>query len=184
MPSGPAPIVVAEEPDDTPRVEPAVLSVEAAGGGAAGTGSHPPPPPNLDSSSPPLPGPGKSKPPPPPREPSYSGRPSIRIDAFEAEGTGGEEMPSSKQDEDEEEDVSRDSNGRLSKGGSPTGSERLDDSIRYVKGGGILASMKDVSVAPTEFAEGCKLLQACALGDRTRVEALLRVNKGHVNFRD
>ena len=69
-------------------------------------------------------------------------------------------------------------------GGSP-GSDRLDESTtRYVKGDGILASIKDVSVAPTEFAEGCKLLQACALGDRTRVEALLRINKGHINFRD
>ena len=177
MPSAPA-IIVSEEPDDTPRVEPAVLSVETAPGT-----SYPPPPPNLNSASPQANGGPKSKPPqPPPRDPSYSRRPSIRIAALEAEGEG--ELSSEEEEEDESGHVSRDSSGRLSKGGSPTGSERLDDSTRYVKGGGILASMKDVSVAPTEFAEGCKLLQACALGDRTRVEALLRINKGHINFRD
>lgn len=181
MPSAPA-IIVSEEPDDTPRVEPAVLSVEA---GAPGTGSYPPPPPNLNSTSPQANGGPKGKPAPPPRHPSYTRRPSIRVEALEAEAE--QELSSEEEEEDESGHVSRDSSGRsgrLSKGGSPSGSDRLDDSTRYVKGGGILASMKDVSVAPTEFAEGCKLLQACALGDRTRVEALLRINKGHINFRD
>ena len=176
MPSAPA-IIVSEEPDDTPRVEPGVVALE----GGPGTSSYPPPPPNLNSTSPQANGGPKSKPPPPPRDPSYTRRPSIRIAALEAEA---DQELSSEEEEDESGHVSRDSSGRLSKGGSPTGSERLDDSTRYVKGGGILASMKDVSVAPTEFAEGCKLLQACALGDRTRVEALLRINKGHINFRD
>lgn len=37
---------------------------------------------------------------------------------------------------------------------------------------------------PCMTLSGCKLLQACALGDKKRVEALLRVNRGHVNFRD
>ena len=183
MPSAPA-IIVSEEPDEsvslTPRqAEPAVLSAETA----PGTSSHPPPPPpNLNSTSPPNGGPAKSKPLLPPRDPSYTRRPSIRVEALEAEGE--QELSSEDEEEDRSGHDSSGRSGRLSKGGSPTGSERLDDSTRYVKGGGILASMKDVSVAPTEFAEGCRLLQACALGDRTRVEALLRINKGHINFRD
>lgn len=161
--SGPAPIVVAEEPDDTPRVaeeSAGIVSVEESEPADNGTSyPPPPPPPNLNSASPP-----NSRPPPP-----------IRVAASEA--AHGQE-PSS--DDEEGEDALFRNGG----GGSP-GSDRLDESTtRYVKGDGILASIKDVSVAPTEFAEGCKLLQACALGDRTRVEALLRINKGHINFRD
>ena len=63
--------------------------------------------------------------------------------------------------------------------------DHLNDSTKANKrGGGILASQSDIAIAPVEFAEGCKLLQACALGNMQRVEAMLRVNLGHVNFRD
>ena len=53
-------------------------------------------------------------------------------------------------------------NGGAGKGDEEDGSEeeeladsdRLDESSRYVRGGGILASRRDVDIAPTEFAEG------------------------------
>lgn len=61
---------------------------------------------------------------------------------------------------------------------------QLDDTIHYVKGKGILACQKDVNVAPDEFAAGCKLLQACALGDLPSIHALLQLRPQHINFRD
>jgi ankyrin repeat protein/tRNA A-37 threonylcarbamoyl transferase component Bud32 len=61
---------------------------------------------------------------------------------------------------------------------------QLDDTVHLIKGKGILASKKDVFVDPDEFAAGCKLLQAAALGNLHSVNALLKLHPNHVNFRD
>ena len=60
----------------------------------------------------------------------------------------------------------------------------LDDTIHLIKGKGILASRKDVSVDPDEFAAGCKLLQAAALGNLQNVMGYLNLRPNHINFRD
>ncbi|GFH43796.1 hypothetical protein CTEN210_00269 [Chaetoceros tenuissimus] len=60
----------------------------------------------------------------------------------------------------------------------------MDDTQHLVKGKGILASRKDVSVDPDEFASGCKLLQACALGNLPLVNKHLQQYPHHINFRD
>lgn len=60
----------------------------------------------------------------------------------------------------------------------------LDDTIHLIKGKGILASRKDVSVDPDEFAAGCKLLQAAALGNLQNVIGYLNLRPNHINFRD
>lgn len=51
-------------------------------------------------------------------------------------------------------------------------------------GQGILASRADLELPPEEFAEGCNLLQAAAMGDSRRVEEMLNRNPKRVNFRD
>lgn len=51
-------------------------------------------------------------------------------------------------------------------------------------GQGILASRADLELPPQEFAEGCNLLQAAAMGDARRVEEMLNRNPQRVNFRD
>lgn len=61
---------------------------------------------------------------------------------------------------------------------------QLDDTSHYIKGKGILASKKDMQVDPDEFAAGCKLLQACALGNLSDIQELLRLRPHHINFRD
>ena len=61
---------------------------------------------------------------------------------------------------------------------------QLDDTRHYVRGKGVLASKRDVHVAPDEFAAGCKLLQASALGDSQGIIALLKLRPFHINFRD
>ncbi len=63
-------------------------------------------------------------------------------------------------------------------------SYQLDDTEHYIKGKGILASKRDVRVAPDEFAEGCKLLQAAALGETKDVKKRLTSVPDHINFRD
>ena len=60
----------------------------------------------------------------------------------------------------------------------------LDSTRSRVRGGGILASLKDMSINEDIFADGCKLLLACARGDLKMVERLLKQNPSHVNFRD
>lgn len=55
---------------------------------------------------------------------------------------------------------------------------------RLVKGNGILASRADLDIPPEEFAAGCSLLQACAMGKLARVQELLQLRPKHVNFRD
>ena len=52
------------------------------------------------------------------------------------------------------------------------------------KGGGILASQRELSMDPQEFAIGCNLLQAAARGDRDAMEKILKKYPNHVNFRD
>lgn len=55
-------------------------------------------------------------------------------------------------------------------------------------GAGILASRADLELPPEEFAAGCNLLQAAAMGDGKRVEELLKTAAGGIhkmiNFRD
>ena len=81
---------------------------------------------------------GGGGPPPPPN--------LLAVDGSGSSGGGGPKSPShayrkpSSDDEDGEDGLGD--------------SERLDESGRYVRGGGILASKRDVDVAPTEFAEG------------------------------
>ena len=55
----------------------------------------------------------------------------------------------------------------------------LDDSNR-----GGMASRKDLSMPAEEFAEGCKLLQQAALGNKRGMESILTVRPHFVNFRD
>lgn len=47
-----------------------------------------------------------------------------------------------------------------------------------------LASRKDLNMPPNEFAEGCKLLQAAALGKKLTMEAILQKRPRFVHFRD
>lgn len=54
----------------------------------------------------------------------------------------------------------------------------------HVKGSGILASRTDLSLPPEEFAAGCNLLQACAIGDFPTVKRLLEERPSHIHFRD
>jgi len=75
-------------------------------------------------------------------------------------------------------------NSSRSEHGRPRANSYLDDTVHLIKGRGILASKKDVSVDPDEFAEGCKLLQAAALGNLPNVIALLTLQPNHINFRD
>ena len=55
-------------------------------------------------------------------------------------------------------------------------------SVESFRGG--LASRKDLEMPPNEFAEGCKLLQAAALGQRLTMEAILQKRPRFVHFRD
>jgi hypothetical protein len=67
-----------------------------------------------------------------------------------------------------------------------TAQSRLDVSLteHQVKGHGILASTKDVTMNAGEFASGCVLLQAAARGDLSTIKSLLVKNPHHINFRD
>lgn len=58
------------------------------------------------------------------------------------------------------------------------------DSKKYIKGEGMLASRKDLSMPADEFAEGCKLLQQAALGNEAGIEAILVKRPHLLNFRD
>ena len=60
----------------------------------------------------------------------------------------------------------------------------MNDSERYKKGQGFLASTHDLQLSAQEFAIGCILLQATALGDTKRVQSLLRARPRHIYFRD
>mmetsp|Transcript_2479 Transcript_2479/g.4633 ORF Transcript_2479/g.4633 Transcript_2479/m.4633 type:complete len:711 (+) Transcript_2479:220-2352(+) len=60
----------------------------------------------------------------------------------------------------------------------------MDDTEHNIKGNGILASKKDVFTDPDEFAAGCKLLQAAALGNVQGIQSLLALRPYHINFRD
>ena len=69
---------------------------------------------------------------------------------------------------------------------SVSSTSELDLSLteHHRKGGGILASQRELNMDPKEFAAGCNILQAAARGDRPAMEALLKANPHHVNFRD
>lgn len=61
----------------------------------------------------------------------------------------------------------------------------LDNTGHYRKGGGVLASRRDIGMNDEEFAAGCKLLLAAARGDIDMVRRLLSTNnKITVDFRD
>ena len=60
----------------------------------------------------------------------------------------------------------------------------LDNTVHHKRGKGILASKREIQINPNLFAEGCKLLQAAALGDVTRVTDLLTQRPSHAYFRD
>ena len=63
----------------------------------------------------------------------------------------------------------------------------LDDTKHHKKGRGVLASAKDINLPPAIFAEGCKFLQAAAIGDLIRLEAIFRnvpTIERLVDFRD
>lgn len=60
----------------------------------------------------------------------------------------------------------------------------MDDTMHLVKGKGILASRKDLDVAPDEFAIGCKLLLAAAIGDKKEIQKYLSDRPDHIQFRD
>jgi len=53
-----------------------------------------------------------------------------------------------------------------------------------MKGKGLLASMTDIRVSPEIFAEGCKLLQAAAIGNIQYIRTTLLRNPAHTEFRD
>ena len=67
-----------------------------------------------------------------------------------------------------------------------TQSDQLDLSLteHHRKGGGILASQRELSMDPQQFAIGCNLLQAAARGDRDAMGKILKKYPNHVNFRD
>lgn len=61
---------------------------------------------------------------------------------------------------------------------------KLSDSNNHMKGGGMLASRKDLNMPADEFAEGCKLLQQAALGSQDGILSILRKRPHLLNFRD
>ncbi len=61
---------------------------------------------------------------------------------------------------------------------------KLSDSGNHMKGGGMLASRKDLNMPADEFAEGCKLLQQSALGSREGILSILTKRPHLLNFRD
>ena len=59
------------------------------------------------------------------------------------------------------------------------------DSTQHKKRGtGILASDADLAASPEEFAQGCTLLQLCAIGDLGKVVNYVTTSFANVNFRD
>jgi hypothetical protein len=64
-------------------------------------------------------------------------------------------------------------------------SNTMDDSTEHndkdKKG---LASRRDLNMPANEFAEGCKLLQAAALGNKSTMEVILHKRPRFVDFRD
>lgn len=60
----------------------------------------------------------------------------------------------------------------------------LNDSSQNTFGKAGLASRRDLDMPPNEFAEGCKLLQAAALGNEDAMNAILAIYPKFVNFRD
>jgi hypothetical protein len=58
------------------------------------------------------------------------------------------------------------------------------DILANMKGRGMLASRKDLSMPANEFAEGCKLLQQSALGNEQGIRAILIKRPHLLNFRD
>jgi ankyrin repeat protein len=65
-------------------------------------------------------------------------------------------------------------------------SSELDLSLteHHRKGGGILASQRELNMSMEEFAAGCNLLQVAARGDLAAMKALLERYPNHGNFRD
>jgi len=75
---------------------------------------------------------------------------------------------------------------KLSSSGNPIilKEDSLDFTRSKIQGGGILAAKADIELDESVFAEGCKVLLACARGDLLMVERLLKENPNHKNFRD
>jgi len=68
-------------------------------------------------------------------------------------------------------------------------SSELDMSFHYMKdigtkGKGLQASVTDIHIAPKQFADGCKLLQAAATGDIDYIRRKLSKNPVDIHFRD
>jgi hypothetical protein len=59
-----------------------------------------------------------------------------------------------------------------------------DNTLANMKGKGMLASRKDLSMPSDEFAEGCKLLQQSALGNEDVIKVILKKRPHLLNFRD
>jgi len=66
--------------------------------------------------------------------------------------------------------------------------DSLDSTIHNIRGGGILASAKELGVSDKEFSAGCLLLLAAARGDQGMFDGLLKAHSIvgiiDVNFRD
>ena len=60
----------------------------------------------------------------------------------------------------------------------------LNDTGHNSSVNGGLASRRDLNMPANEFAEGCKLLQAAALGNKVTMEAILEKRPRFVDFRD
>ncbi|KAL7462679.1 hypothetical protein ACHAXS_003053 [Conticribra weissflogii] len=67
---------------------------------------------------------------------------------------------------------------------SPAAPFDFDSTLHRRRGNGILASHNDLSASPRAFAAGCTLLQLCAIGDLSAVQAHVRGEFDNVNFRD
>jgi hypothetical protein len=60
----------------------------------------------------------------------------------------------------------------------------VDSTQHKKRGTGILASDADLSASPEVFAQGCTLLQLCAIGDLSKVQSYVTNTFANVNFRD
>ena len=58
------------------------------------------------------------------------------------------------------------------------------NATQHTQGDGSVAFRRDLNMPANEFAEGCKLLQAAALGKIVDMEAILQKRPRFVNFRD
>eukprot|EP00804_Cyclotella_cryptica_P007691 CCRYP_001327-RA/>CCRYP_001327-RA protein AED:0.06 eAED:0.06 QI:473/1/1/1/0.6/0.33/6/1300/759 len=60
----------------------------------------------------------------------------------------------------------------------------FDASHSRRRGSGVLASTADLAASPEVFAQGCTLLQLCAIGNLSKVQSYVATTFNNVNFRD